>query len=146
MTTNGNGSTPPAALKMAASIEDSLERGGQGSRVSFYFDAKGKPLVAGGRNFGQGNRSTRNGTLDLQRSMKATFVIEYPHRPSIASLSDMVTDHERTGRRVVYDAERWENDKRVDEQIAALAGDDPVVDWRLEALIDKLEEREEIAA
>jgi hypothetical protein len=142
-----NGSTPPAALKMAAAIEDSLERGGQGSRVSFYFDAKGKPLVAGGRNFGQGNRATRNGTtLDLQRSMKATYVIEYPHRPSIASLADMVSEHSRSGKRVVYNAERWEADKRVDEQIAAIAGDDPVVDWRLEALIDKLEEREEIAA
>jgi hypothetical protein len=137
-----NGFPPEAALRMHRSIEDSLERGGQGSRTSFYFDARGRTIVAGGRNFAKFDRSTQNGMVDLNRSMKATFVIEHPYRPSLASLADMVTEHRDSGERVIYNTERWEADPRVDEQISVY-GPDVLDDWKLEALLDKLQDRDE---
>jgi hypothetical protein len=130
MTTNGRPSK--AALKMAQATE--VCRWHEGSRLTLYFAADGKRLIAGGRNFGK----LTHGPMDLQLSMKAAFVVEYPFAPSVASYDDMVAERERTGRRVLYDSDRWENDKRVDEQISVY-GPDVTEDWKLEALIEALE-------
>jgi hypothetical protein len=138
MTTNGNGSTPPAALKMAASIEDSLERGGQGSRNALYFNAQGKRLLP------QYERDDgRGGVRPAGPPRRWAFCIEYPFRPSLASLSDMADEHKVTGEPVLYCEERWEIDPRVDEQIAEIAPADPAIDWKLEHLMAELERRDE---
>jgi hypothetical protein len=141
MNTNGNGSTPPAALKMAAAIEDSLERGGQGSRNALYFNAQGKRLLP------QYERDDGKGGIRPAGPPKAwTFCIEYPFRPSLASLADMAREYQALKAPVLYSEERWEIDPRVDEQIAEIAPADVVVDWKLEHLMAKLEGRERVAA
>jgi hypothetical protein len=141
MTTNTNGHPPTAAIKMATSIEESLERGGQGSRASFYFKADGKRLLE------QYERDDGRGSIRPAGPPKAwVFCVEYPFRPSLASLTDMVAEFTAVGGPVVYGEERWEIDPRVDEQIAEIAPADPMVDWRLEHLLAELEGEERVAA
>jgi hypothetical protein len=120
------------ALRMARATE--VCRWHEGSRATLYFGADGRRLLGGGRNFGR----LASGPMDMELSMKATFIIEHPFCPSMASLTDMVTEYERIGKRVVYDTERWEADPRVDEQISAY-GPDVAEDWKLERLIEALE-------
>lgn len=124
------------ATKVAERMIKHIEAEGRG-RECFYFRDTGEPLVQGGRSFGKLVRSGDHGTMDLQRSMRATFIVEYPFRPSLASCCDMVTEHEETGQRIVYDQARWEDDPRVDEQ----AGPSLTVDWTLEAMLNDLERK-----
>lgn len=124
------------AQEVAERMVKHIEAEGRG-RECFYFRETGEPLVQGGRSFGKLVRAGQHGTMDLQRSMRATFIVEYPFRPSLASCCDMVAEHTRTGQRVVYDDARWEEDPRVDEQ----AGPSLTVDWTLEAMLDNLERK-----
>jgi hypothetical protein len=135
MSTNGNAFPSKAAIKMAQATE--VCRWHEGSRLTLYFAADGRRLSPGGRNFGKHIR--RN--VDLQLSMQADFIVEYPFAPSVASYQDMVSEHRETGECVIYDSERWESDERVDEQISAY-GPDVAEDWRLERLIEALEDDE----
>lgn len=141
MAVSANGQLPAAALKMAQHIQESEDRGGTGSRRAFYFNAVGKRLLEQyARDDGKG------GVRPAGPPKSWAFCIEYPFRPSLASLADMVAEHEATGDSVLYGEERWEIDPRVDEQIAEIAPADPTVDWKLERLIDALEPEERIAA
>lgn len=127
----------PKAQAIAERMVRHIEAEGRG-RECFYFRANGEPLAQGGRSFGKLVRSGgQHGTMDLQRSMRATFIVEYPFRPSLASCIDMVAQHTLTGQRVVYDEERWEGDARVDEQ----AGPSMTVDWSLEAMLNEMERK-----
>lgn len=138
---SANGHTPTVAERMSASIEDSLERGGMGSRRSLYFSDTGRRLLE------QYERDDGRGrTRPAGPPKNPAYVVEHPFRPSLASLADMVAEFEAVGGPVHYCEERWEIDPRVDEQIAAIAGGDPTIDWRLEHLMRKLEDREAIAA
>jgi hypothetical protein len=124
-----------ATERMAEAVE--VCRWREASHATLYFSGDGRRLVPGGREFGRYSEEP----VDLQLAFKAAFVIEYPFAPSTASLRDMESEHERTGKRVVYDTERWEADRQVDRQISVY-GPDVADDWKLERLIDALDQTE----
>jgi hypothetical protein len=64
----------------------------------------------------------------------AVFVVHHPFRPSLGSCEDMVLEHKRTHKRVVYDEARWAADPRIEEQ----AGPSVLEDWLMEEQLDQV--------
>ena len=116
-----------------------VEREARGMRRdSLFFDEDGKLIPLAGWRYGHGE----GGGQATGIPGNTVYVVDHPFRPSLASIVDMISEHEATGDVVAYTEERWEIDPRVDEQIAVY-GPDVADDWKLERLLDRLSESEE---
>lgn len=132
MAVNGNGHLPKAAERMATTCAE-RER-----RDPLYFNAAGKLLPFGGWKYGHGEGTRSDGSSYVGGTAKgapggAVYIVDYPFRPSVLSLADMIAEHQVTGEVVIYCEERWEVDPRIEEQ----AGPSLIEDWMLIELVQK---------
>lgn len=120
---SGNGHIPKVAERMAVTCAR-RER-----MDALYFTGKGALIPLAGWHYGRGE----NGGKAKGMPGTTVYIVDYPFRPSAASLADMVAEHEATGEVVIYCEERWEVDPRIEEQ----AGPSLMEDWMLIEYFEK---------
>lgn len=128
MSANGNGHRPElnGHVEIVERMESvCIERERRGT---LFFNASGKLLPMTGNHYRHRSRGEQAADPGA-----AVYVIDYPFRPSAASLMDMVHEHELTGGRVIYCEERWEIDPRIEQQ----AGPSLVEDWMIVEFFEK---------